>query len=147
MDTQRTNFLKEVYTKEEQIRQQFFVNSGMLDDDINNDAEDNATTSDYEAAKNAATERVALQPAVTENELNMRLQLELSKNMWKRCNPGFNHAAVSTLSTTQEEFLYDEDNIDPVDKTHCRRRDKFTSYVESSARYKLLMKKSRDSGA
>ena len=141
---------------------------------------------------------MALQPAITEDELNQRLQLELSKNMWKRCNPGFNHMAVSTLSKTQEEFLYDEDNvrrspamhaahrrprgrrrasvragpgrrrgragptpdltrrhpslvgsvqIDPVDKTHCRRRDKFTSYVESSARYKLLMKKSRDSGA
>jgi len=40
-----------------------------------------------------------------------------------------------------------DQQIDPVDKTHCRRRDKFTSYVESSARYKLLMKKSRDSGA
>ena len=48
---------------------------------------------------------------ITEDELNQRLQLELSKNMWKRCNPGFNHMAVSRLSKTQEEFLYDEDNV------------------------------------
>ena len=65
---------------------------------------------------------MALQPAITEDELNQRLQLELSKNMWKRCNPGFNHMAVSTLSKTQEEFLYDEDNVRRSPAMHAARR-------------------------
>lgn len=93
------------------IRQQFFLDSGELEGSEAGDVTDINHQSAYETAKSESCSRVALQPAITEDELNQRLQLELSKNMWKRCNPGFNHMAVSTLSTTQEQFLYDEDNV------------------------------------
>ena len=93
------------------IRQQFFIESGELDEGEAAAGAELQLPSEAEARKNESCARVALQPAITEDELNQRLQLELSKNMWKRCNPGFNHMAVSRLSKTQEEFLYDEDNV------------------------------------
>lgn len=61
------------------------MNSGALDDDAlddcydhNNDNDNNTmsvTKSAYETEKDAAAARVALQPAVTEDELNQRLQV------------------------------------------------------------------------
>ena len=58
------------------------MNSGALDDDEGLDGsagvdqnENTMAKSAYETEKDAAAARVALQPAVTEDELNQRLQV------------------------------------------------------------------------
>ena len=82
--------------------------------------------------------------------MERKLGTELSKNMWRRCNPGYTFGTTNTQSVTKNDYAYDPQEVleanDGCDKTNFRRRDGFTHYVEASARYSLLMKKGKDQG-
>jgi len=78
---------------------------------------------------------------MTQKEMETKLGLELSKNLWKKLVPGYQIGSHSTQSRFHEDFKYDPSELEPVVKTHCRRRDEFTNYVEAAARYKQMMGK------
>ena len=50
------------------------------------------------------------------------------------------------LSTSKDAYVYEEDELDPVDKTHFRKRDTFSQYVEAEAKFSLLIKQQKNSG-
>ena len=45
---------------------------------------------------------------------------------------------MNTQAHYKSDYVYDPDEVEPVDKTHFRRRDKFTNYVEAAARMKSI---------
>mmetsp|Transcript_4512 Transcript_4512/g.7632 ORF Transcript_4512/g.7632 Transcript_4512/m.7632 type:complete len:155 (+) Transcript_4512:178-642(+) len=80
----------------------------------------------------------------------MNMNSTISKSLWSQSNPGYivrdgQHMA----SSFKKEFVYDQEEVDYMrslgylDKTHNRRRDEFTRYVEAAARSKALSKGSQ----
>jgi hypothetical protein len=80
-------------------------------------------------------ERVLLQERVPSKERQQ--QAELSFTTWKRINAGY-YDSPPAKSTMHSSFQYNEKKVDETDKTHNRKADKFTNYVEARERYKLL---------
>ena len=83
-------------------------------------------------------------PAGYSRDEDSKLIFEMSKKMNQRLNPGYTIAPHA--ATSKADFTYDEDELDPVDKTHFRKRDTFSQYVEAQARFSLLTKKQKNSG-
>lgn len=81
-----------------------------------------------------------------EQEYLRRLQEETSKSIWSFCNSTYdvsgNHMKRSVLNSTH---TWDEREVEPVDKTHHRRRDEFTEYVKTKTRFAKLMKSIQNS--
>ena len=77
---------------------------------------------------------------LTDAEKEEKMLETLSKHMWRTCNPGYQPRTHRVLPQSKEDFSYKMDLVDTVDKTHFRKRDNFTKYVEASSMYKLLSK-------
>lgn len=80
-------------------------------------------------------------------ERDNRMTNQIGANMWRTCNPAYDARSMNTTSVTKAEFTYDPEEIEPVDKTHFRRRDKFTFYVEAAAKSHNLAKASAKEAA
>eukprot|EP00218_Dolichomastix_sp_CCMP3274_P013698 CAMPEP_0170141772 /NCGR_PEP_ID=MMETSP0033_2-20121228/7217_1 /TAXON_ID=195969 /ORGANISM="Dolichomastix tenuilepis, Strain CCMP3274" /LENGTH=142 /DNA_ID=CAMNT_0010378059 /DNA_START=26 /DNA_END=454 /DNA_ORIENTATION=+ len=131
MDSQASNFLREMITKEEKFQEKFIDVDGLPD---------------IEEPTASGPEPVPMPPKVDPDMLSAeqaerKLGVELSKNMWRRCNPGYNFGSSMGQSVTSSDYNYDPEELEPCDKTNFRRRDGFTMYVEASSRFKLLTKK------
>jgi len=62
------------------------------------------------------------------------------QNMWKKLIPGFQIGAHTVQSTSKEHYAYpDPEDIEPVIRTHCRKRDEHALYVEARAKYNMMM--------
>eukprot|EP00217_Crustomastix_stigmatica_P014218 CAMPEP_0183790262 /NCGR_PEP_ID=MMETSP0803_2-20130417/910_1 /TAXON_ID=195967 /ORGANISM="Crustomastix stigmata, Strain CCMP3273" /LENGTH=140 /DNA_ID=CAMNT_0026034465 /DNA_START=45 /DNA_END=464 /DNA_ORIENTATION=- len=131
LDTQASNFMREIITKENKISDSFLSKDG---DEIPDDILD-------PPAPKAPELPPPVDPAtLTPAEAQRKLGVELSKNMWRRCNPGYTFGTHAQSSVSRSDYKYDAEEVEPCDKKNFRRRDGFTHYVEASARYKLLMK-------
>ena len=82
--------------------------------------------------------------ALTSWQKDNRMLNEMGKNIWKNPNPAYDATTMNTRSTSASDYVYDPSEIEPVDKTHCRRRVAFTAYVEVQARANAIAKASRD---
>jgi hypothetical protein len=79
---------------------------------------------------------------LSQRERDNRMTNQIGANMWRTCNPAYDARSMNTTSVTKAEFTYDPEDIEPVDKTHFRRRDNFTFYVEAAAKSHNLAKAS-----
>lgn len=68
------------------------------------------------------------------------MQLKMSRALWASCNPAYYvRDGRRLVSTMKDTFTWDDEEIDFMrqqrlcDKTHNRRRDDFTRYVECKA--------------
>ncbi|WZN60582.1 hypothetical protein HKI87_03g21160 [Chloropicon roscoffensis] len=126
LDTQKSNVIRETIEKEDKIRHKFIRAHSTLNPEDLEETESVATTT---------LSSVFPQP-------EKHWSTELSKYLWRNCNPGYILKTQQVPSTTKEHFSFDEEEENGLlGKVHNRRRDAFTKYLESSARYKLLMKK------
>ena len=90
-------------------------------------------------------------PTITLPELDPEkaMAFELSRSLWRSCNPGYSIVAGpgNSVSTMKDDFAINQEELEfmksqgAYDKKNNRTRDKFTVYVEARARYGLLMKK------
>ncbi|GAQ90691.1 hypothetical protein KFL_006740050 [Klebsormidium nitens] len=151
-NTQQVNFLKEIYSKEEKYRNEFLDKvdaaeraAGGGTADFEDDLEETPHTGRGGAATSVSSQsRRGCEPRSAEEAI----QGEISKNLWRRVNPGYVEPRRDQMvSTGKTAFVYEPDEIEPVSREHFRKRDTFTQYVEASSRYKLLMKaKGADAG-
>ena len=79
---------------------------------------------------------------LSQRERDNRMTNQIGANMWRTCNPAYDARSMNTTSVTKAEFTYDPEDIEPVDKTHFRRRDNFIFYVEAAAKSHNLAKAS-----
>mmetsp|Transcript_1492 Transcript_1492/g.1700 ORF Transcript_1492/g.1700 Transcript_1492/m.1700 type:complete len:150 (-) Transcript_1492:284-733(-) len=137
LDTNMSEFLKESYNKEEKVRDEFFTKT---------EAERAAAgIADMPAHSKPADVKYVKPPPMTTGEVQGKMGVELSKNLWRRCNPGYNVGSATFQSTTKSDYVYDADEVleangDNLNKALNRKRDDFTHYVEASSRHKLLSK-------
>ena len=85
-------------------------------------------------------------PEGYDKDEDSRLVFEMSKKMNSRLNAGYTIVPNYGLSTSKDAYVYEEDELDPVDKTHFRKRDTFSQYVEAEAKFSLLIKQQKNSG-
>mmetsp|Transcript_1594 Transcript_1594/g.2271 ORF Transcript_1594/g.2271 Transcript_1594/m.2271 type:complete len:159 (+) Transcript_1594:188-664(+) len=145
MDTHLSEILKETYQKEERVRDKFIQKEDhkrrAKKMEEMKDGLEKGTFKAVEQIKEAPPPPVPSPKKLTMKEMEAKLSVELSKNLWRRSNPAYNIGSHSTLSTNVETYSYNVAEMEPLDKTHCRRRDEFTNYVEAASRYKQLMAK------
>ena len=102
------------------------------------------------AATHAATAKPGYAPPdlsnLTQREKDSRLANELGKNMWRKCNPGYVSGSMKVQSQAKNDYQYDPEEVEPVNRANFRRRDTFTNYVEAAAKYNNIMKKQAGGG-
>jgi len=135
MDNHLSQIMAETYAKEDKIQKKFFA-----------EMEHKRLA---EKAKSGVKEKPPTPPdelppvpphkTLSAKELEIKLGVELSKNMWRRCNPAYNIGTHGGVSSSQDAFVYDELENEPVDKKFNRKRDEFVMYVEARARYSQVM--------
>lgn len=67
-----------------------------------------------------------------------RMMNEIGRSLWKNGNARYDPGTMNIQAHYKDDFEYDPDEIEPVDKTHFRRRDTFTNYVEAAAKMKNI---------
>ena len=75
---------------------------------------------------------------LTQWERDNRMANEIGRSIWKNGNARYDPGTMNTQAHYMSDYVYDPDEVEPVDKTHFRRRDKFTNYVEAAARMKSI---------
>ncbi|KAK3239506.1 hypothetical protein CYMTET_50573 [Cymbomonas tetramitiformis] len=134
MDVHKSNLLKEAFDKETKCRDAFAKKM----------EQENGFASNFKIEEPKTLTPPPVIPAapksMSQQERDAKLGVELSKNLWRRCNPGYSIGSATCQSTAKSDFCYDPEELEPVDKTKNRRRDDFTNYVEASSRHNLMMK-------
>mmetsp|Transcript_19801 Transcript_19801/g.62985 ORF Transcript_19801/g.62985 Transcript_19801/m.62985 type:complete len:149 (+) Transcript_19801:184-630(+) len=135
LDNAKSNAIKESIVKEEKLAMESFLAQERQREE--DDPEYAPLV--YEAPSLYAPKPPT--PVMEPQDPQHKLMDDLSRNLWRGSNPGYTLGASRVQSLTKDDFVYDPDELEPCDKTHFRKRDNFTNYIEASARYKLLMKK------
>mmetsp|Transcript_9552 Transcript_9552/g.16426 ORF Transcript_9552/g.16426 Transcript_9552/m.16426 type:complete len:149 (-) Transcript_9552:426-872(-) len=132
MDTHMSRIMAETYAKEDKLQTKFF-----------SDMEHRRLAEKAAKGIKPKPETPEEQPPpppkfkkLSAKELEIKLGVELSKNMWKNSTPAYNIGTHSGISQSQADFQYDENEIEPMDKTFNRKRDEFVMYVEARAKNK-----------
>ena len=133
IDTQRSLIINEQISKEDKALDKFY------------------TALEAANPPSPKEQKAPTPPTITLPELDPEkaMAFELSRSLWRSCNPGYSIVAGlgNSVSTMKDDFAINQEELEfmksqgAYDKKNNRTRDKFTVYVEARARYGLLMKK------
>ena len=139
LDSQKSDFLREVMKKEETAFEDFYHEYYQISPaDVAKARAKVATQArSVDRAKQAKIQH--MRSVLRENDT---AAIKLSQNVWGNCNAAFDSSSTLGMSSAQAAMqdVYDPDNLDGIhtirgSKRNNRKKNDFTEYVEANARY------------
>ncbi|CAG9462068.1 unnamed protein product [Pedinophyceae sp. YPF-701] len=159
MDNQASEALRETIEKEKKITQEHMrrqQEAGKVPATPELEARLATATASLSPKKNLGGDVLAKEPEIPaalrtlKENPELGVMSELSVSMWKGCNSAYCFRDPAEMrSVAKDDYKWDEEEIafmkeeGLLDKTHNRRRDKFTQYVEAAAIHNKMMKQSQ----